>query len=468
MEQNLLYRSRAKTVKIKQTIQDILPLHGALCLASLLLFACVSWGVYQQIPDAAAHFDHDSFFYDTSARSASGDTTRVGATDQAPIQTVIYPLFVSLLYRMSNKSMAAIVAFQVFLAILTMLLTYRIACLFFDATTAVGALVLCAVNLGFITYPQLLLAEILLTFLLMLFFERWVTATRTCSTSAAVQAGIALGLSLIVKPIALVVPPVLLAIACFSRAGRRFGDLSHVLLMSIVGYGFVLLYMVRNYMLYASFALAPMMSLNIYQCYLSKVIGRLEQRSSYEIAQTTLAFRSDNAFDESGWVTARALFWQTVITHPATCAYVWGENVAKTLFGLFSTQFKQLFAGRNDPQHPHSFFWLQGSVASRMYQYVTGGAVHPWIRWVALVEAFWSFMRWLLVLFACLMLWRKRAWATLGLSTLFILILAGMTGMDGCCRYRMTFEPILIILTAYGIVCAYQKLQSLLGKRSAH
>lgn len=467
MEQNLLYRSRAKTVQIKQAIYDILSVHVVFCLASLLLFACMSWALYQQIPDTTAHFDHDSFFYDTSARSASGGTVSTGVADQAPIQTVIYPLFVSLLYRVSNKSMAVVVAFQVFLAILTMLLTYRIAYIFFGTVTATAALVLCALNLGFITYSQLLLAEILLTFLLMLFFERWVTATRTCSTSAAVQAGIGLGLSLIVKPIALVVPPVLFVIACFSHAARRSGDLSRVLLMSIMSYGFVLLYMVRNYMLYATFALAPMMSLNIYQCYLSKVIGKLEQRSSYEVAQTTLAFKADNAFDESGWVTARALFWQTVVTHPGTCVLVWAENVAKTLFGLFSTQFKQLFAGRNDPEHPHSFFWLQGSVPSRMYHYVTGGAAHPWIALVALAEALWSLIRWVLVLIACFMLWQKRALADFWLCTLFILILAGMTGMDGCCRYRMTFEPILSILTAYGIVCAYQKLQNLLGGNRA-
>ncbi|MBS1986455.1 glycosyltransferase family 39 protein [Candidatus Dependentiae bacterium] len=467
MEQNLLYRSCAKTVQIKQAIQDILSVHSVLCLASLLLFACVSWGVYQQIPDAIAHFDHDSFFYDTSARIASGGTVSAHA-EQAPIQTVIYPLFVSLLYRVSNNNVAAVVGFQLFLAMMTMLLTYRIACLFFGATTATGALLLCSLNLGFITYSQIVLAEILLTFLLMLFFERWVTATGRRSASVALQSGIALGLSLIVKPIALVVPPVLLVIACFSQTARRFGDLYRIALMSMMSYGFVLLYMVRNYMLYATFALAPMMSLNIYQCYLSKVIGRLEQRSSYEVAQTTLAFKADNAFDETGWVTARTLFWQTVITHPATCAYVWSENVAKTLFGLFSTQFKQLFAGRNDPQHPHSFFWLQGSLASRIYNYVIGGAVRPWIGWVALVEAFWSLIRWFCVLVACLMLWHKRSWVPFWLCTLFILTLAGMTGMDGCCRYRMTFEPILIILTAYGIVCAYQKVQSLLGKRSAH
>lgn len=416
--------------------------HALLCVAGLTLFSGISYALYQIIP-RENHFDHDSLLYDRDARTMHLDGQLEHNAGNVPIQTIVYPWLVGLLYRLTHNGLAVLIMVQWLLAVLSMGLTYRIAYLLFGHTVATCSLVLCCLNLGFITYTQLILAEIALTFLLLLFFERWQVCSKTQSYTSALKAGAALGCSLIVKPIALMVPFFLL-IKQRSMAA---------LLVCLASYGLVGMYMTRNYFVYNSFSLAPMMSLNVYQCFLSKVIGRLEQRSSYEVAQTTLAFKAEHAFDEAGWGDARALFYTTLINHPRTCVLVWAENVCKTLLGLFSTQFKQLFAGRNDPENPHSFFLLSGSFGSRIYDYIVGGCspAHPWVLWIALGETVWSVVRWVLVIVAGVVLVRRRDYATIFWCALFILVLASMTGMDGCCRYRMTFEPILIILTAYGI-----------------
>jgi hypothetical protein len=290
--------------------------------------------------------------------------------------------------------------------------------------------------------------------LLLLFFERLLVSLATQSYLHIAQAGIALGFSLLVKPIALLLPLFLFVIALFYRGNRR-----RALLLCLVSYGLVGLYMTRNYVVYNAFSLAPMMSLNMYQCFLSKVIGRLEQRSSYEVAQTTLAFKGNDIFDETGWQDARALFCTTLIKHPGMCLVIWAENVGKTLFGLFGTQFKQLLAGRNDPERPHSFFLLSGSLATRLYIYVTGGCppTHPWVKWLCVAEVVWSVVRWFLVLVAGVVLLSRRQYWLCMMCVLVIGVFAVMTGMDGCCRYRMTFEPILIILTTYGMGYIYEQ-----------
>lgn len=451
MELKLLNGSLARISCFKQLFTSALSVQIVVCAASLLMFAGISYTVYQQMPDDA-HFDHDSFFYDSSARAMSGDEV---TREHAPIQTIVYPVIVGLIYRATHNNLAAVILFQLLLALLTMLLTYRIAYLLCGRTTALCSLVLCCLNLGFVTYTQLLLAEILLTFLLVLFFERWLVCVQTRSYKHALQAGAALGCSLLVKPIALMVPLFLLFFAWWHKdRTKQFGL---VLVLCAMSYGLVGCYMVRNYVVHNAFSLAPMMSLNVYQCYLSKVIGRLEHRSSYEVAQTTLAFKASDPFDTSGWVEARALFYQTVINHPYTCASIWVENVGKTLFGLFSTQFKQLFAGRNNPELPHSFFWLQGSLYERLYAYISAGSSNRFIQALSFFEAFWSVVRWFLVLVACWLFYRRQAYGALALCCMFIGVLACMTGMDGCCRYRMTFEPILVILTAYGLCYGYKK-----------
>lgn len=468
MELKLLNGSLARVTHLKQLLWHVLSVHVVMCAASLLMFSALSYVVYSHM-SYDAHLDHDSFFYDSSARAMSGAGSTDNSSDlrnitvftessqseHAPIQTIVYPCVVGLIYRLTNNKMAVVVIFQLLLALLSMLLTYRIAYLLCDKKTALCSLVLCCLNIGFITYTQLLLAEILLTFLLLLFFERWVVCVQTRSYAHAVQAGATLGCSLLVKPIALMVPIFLLFFALWHK--DRLKQFGLVLVLCAMSYGLVGCYMVRNYVVHNVFSLAPMMSLNVYQCYLSKVIGRLENRSSYEVAQTTLAFKADDPFDETGWVQARALFYQTVIKHPYTCASIWVENVAKTLFGLFATQFKQLFAGRNNPEHPHSFFWLQGSLYERLYAYISAGSSSRFIQAICFFEAFWSVFRWFLVLGACWLFYKRQAYGLLALCCMFIGVLACMTGMDGCCRYRMTFEPILVILTAYSLCYGYQR-----------
>lgn len=512
MELKLLHSSLTRITHLKQLRTNALSTHVLVCTASLFMFIAISYTVYQQM-SYDAHLDHDSFFYDNSARTMSGyelsevtdnvsdsqstdnssrtnmnildsrlrgndarnsnvlsgkiadnwddsasltaNSLDVPKNTHAPIQTIVYPCIVGLIYRFTHNNSAAVVIFQLLLALLSMLLTYSIAYLLCGRATAVCSLVLCCLNLGFITYTQLLLAEILLTFLLLLFFERWLVCLETRSYVHALQAGVALGFSLLVKPIALLVPIFLLLFAWWHK--DRIKQFGLVLVLSALSYCLVGCYMVRNYVVHNAFALAPMMSLNVYQCYLSKVIGRLERRSSYEVAQTTLAFKADDPFDERGWHQARVLFYQTCINHPYTCASIWVENVSKTLFGLFATQFKQLFAGRNNPEHPHSFFWLTGSLYERFYAYISVGSSNRFIQAICFFEAFWSLGRWILVLGACWLFYRRQAYEALTLCCMFILVLAGMTGMDGCCRYRMTFEPILVILTAYSLCYGYQK-----------
>ena len=177
-----------------------------------------------------------------------------------------------------------------------------------------------------------------------------------------------------------------------------------------------------------------------------------------EVVDTQLKFTAVNSFDPAGWEQARTLFYRYVQEHPITFVYIWLENVVKTLCGLFTTQLKLLI----EP-HMHggdcSFFAQRNGILDAMIAYIQGGITHWWLLCIAYVEAIWSFIRVALVMLGLWFLWTEKKYGLVGIFVVCIMLLSLITGMDGCCRYRITFEPILIMITAYAIVrlCSLDK-----------
>jgi len=431
-------------------------------LSGACLFVVLSVLMYHAIPTPAAHFDRDSAIYERIARNVydHGELADPADAHTAPVQTVIYPLFLGLVYKLGGAHIHTIVVVHVLLSLISMWLVYRIAAMLFRKEIAAITVILYACNIGLLTYAQFVLAETLLTCVLMLFLERFVTYLTAHNLRALVHAGIALGCSIIIKPMALFYPFVLLPWIWWIDARR----VKAMLVFLVASYAPVGIYMTRTYVKYNAFALAPMMSLNMYQCFLSKVIGRLEGRAAHDIAQTTLACTAHDALDEHGWDTARTLFYANVYEHPGTFVYVWLLNVSKTVFGLFSTQLKMLFAPCGTT---HSFFASQGTMTMRMYQYVVGGTPYKALQCIAMLEAIWSLLRWLLVFVACGIFMRQRQYVLLMFFVMYCAQLAFVTGMDGCCRYRATFEPVLLMLAAVGVYALVRSPCNVLRKIEA-
>lgn len=408
-------------------------------------------------PNKENHCDNDSLGYDRISFNFYQNNILDDplAPGNAPIQPVGYPWFLGILYHLFGYNHQAIIFTQLIIHLLTLLLIMRCARLIFGPLIGALSGILYAANIGAITYVQCILAETLLVFMIMLFVERFIIFWQTNKLLPLAQGAFILGLSTLVKPMALVYAPVIALILLIGKRGAAISRLRAIGVILACFYLPIITYMSRNYYEYGTFTFAPMTSLNLYQCYLSKVIAHDQGGTASTIAETTLAFTGANSYDENGWNAQRSLFYHYMFHKPLLCFSVWLENVAKTLVGLFSTQLKMIFnpALRGGS---HSFFASNGSVINRITTYITGGTSSRPLQAVALMETIWSILRWLLILLAIITLTRQHCYFILFFFGSFIFMCAFATGIDGCCRYRLTFEPLLVIVTALGLLILYE------------
>lgn len=431
---------------------------GFLFVFAALLFLSLSGLLYYAAPHVQSHFDRDSAGYDRIARNfaATGHLADPGVRGGIPIQPIGYPLLLGVLYKVFGPDVRPVIFLQVLLTLVCIGLIFLIAGRLFGSQVAYIALFLSATNLGFLIYAQLLLAEtVMLTFLL-LFFERLTAFMREQKIMQLLQAGLVLGFSILIKPMALLFIFLLLPFIwfCPCRTAAVWRKLKCVSMLLISFYVPLVGYMAYNYHQYGYFRYAPMTSLNIYQCYLSKVIAAVDHVPVEPVRTQTLAFTGAHGFDEAGWDTGRQLFAVYAHKQPLMFAKVWAINVLKTIFGLYVTQLK-LFLNPVLVGGSHSFFKISGTLCDRCVTYIVGGSPNSFVARVAIFEFFWNLVRWLLVLCALVLLVRRRSWCLLYLFGAYTFQCAFVTGIDGCCRYRMTFEPILIMLAAIGIYALY-------------
>lgn len=431
---------------------------------SIPFFLCMmlSVALYMQVPDDIAHFDVDSFGYHELAVRFCNTNTFINAADplRAPVQPIGYPFFMGLLYKFFGIHVWVVIAAQVLLMICNIALLMLITKILFDGATAILCGFFAACNLSFLVYPQFILAETLLLFFLLFFMYCFVRSVQQLKYSImwSLYAGLVLGISIIVKPTAFcllfILVPVLIWI---HRADKKC---MHINVYNFIS-GFsipIALYVVYNYYHYGYFAFAPMMPLNMYQCLLAKVMHRVTGDPVQTIIDTQLRFAADNSFDPAGWDAARQLFYKYLYEYPWIFVSVWMHNVAKTMFGLFSTQLKVLIEP-GVQGGDCSYFMMTGNILERMHAYITYGITHRWLLCVAYVEVIWSGVRSLLFFVGCGLLWYQKKYGLVSIFVVCIMLLCMATGMDGCCRYRMVCEPLLVMIVAYACMHFYRTVK---------
>jgi len=425
-----------------------------------ILFLACSLLLYHAVPNASSHLDIDSVGYDIIATHFADTHNLSDPRDMAsaPIQPVGYPLFLGLIYASAGHDYAYVVFAQLLVLLMAGWILCAIAQQLFNRAVALLSVALCLVTLGFFIYPQFLLAEVLCLFFILGFFERFLSFMRTGLTNQLWQAGLPLGISVLVKPMALLYIFCLLPVLIFYKH-KKYKWVHACLILTISFYAPIISYMSYNYYRYNRFALAPMTELNMYQCFLSKVIAHVDGVPVQQVLDNQLAFKGAHTFDSAGWDGAKKLFFKYVRQHPLACVRVWLTNVTKTLVGLYSTQLKVLL----EPSikgGDHSFFKISGTYYERAMGYIMQGTTSAVVKTLSFFEVVWSIIRWMLVFIAFFVLLSRKYYMICWLFGSFIAQSAFVTGMDGCCRYRIMFEPLLIILAAVGIVVILAWIES--------
>jgi len=331
----------------------------------------------------------------------------------------------------------------------------------FDENIANITLFLGAINIGFLTYAQFLLTETLFIFLALFSLERFITYLQRRKIKDLIFSGVVAGLSIIIKPLLLGYVPFFVLVFPFFITGSIGQKVRSALLFFLCCYMPVAGYMARNKVVYDHFALAPMTPLNFYHVLLARVIAYDEGVSFEEAKKQLPPFTGTTRFDYVGWDDAKKMFFSYLKNHPTTFIAVIVRNMIKTMFGLFSTQMKVLFGSLQGGQSP--FFAQAGSLIQRVHMYLAIGTDGAWfLFFVALCEALWTVIRLLFLFVGFASLFARSRYILLLFFTSFIGYVVVVSAFDGCARYRMPIEPLLLMVTAFGMyqLCAWLKSYS--------
>lgn len=428
-----------------------------LFIGGALIFFILSGLLYYFAP-VAGHYEVDSSAYDRIARIFldTGTIQDVGGTP--PIHTQGYHFVVGMVYWLFGIKLWPIILLQVALAFLSILLVTRAAFVWCGEAIARVVYLFAVIDGAFLVYPQFMLAETVLLFLLSLFFERIAFFYTTKNNSSLMQAGLILGLSLIVKPTALFLP------VCLAFC---FGALSFFVPLSITWVQFllfcaavyvpVLLYVIRNGLVFGSYTFSFLMDFNLYCWFPALVLAKL-QAISFEESLNYVQSIADTSYSQlqaGYWKPLQAFAFNLFVHNPLSVLSMWMQNIAKTFFGLFSVQLQLLF----DPcvrGNILPFFATEGSIIAKSMTYAGWAFRSPLVGSCMLFEFLINGLRWIFVLCGFYSLWSKKEYELLTFFFCIVGCFSVVTGFYGAGRYRITFEPILILLASCGIISLYK------------
>jgi len=420
-------------------------------------FLAFSFLLYTYAP-RDGHYEVDSFAYERVAQ----EFVKTGAVQEpdgtSPVHTQGYHFFLGMVYLAFGSDLWKVILIQVLLSLLAIFLTAQTAFLLCGVACARIVFVLAVISGAFFVYPQFILAEALLLFLVALFFERCAKFYCTKKRSHLMQAGFILGLSVIVKPTALFFP---LGLAvCFFTLSRfvTFSvGWSEYVYFCAAFYAPIFLYMVRNGLVFGQYKVSFLAEGGLYHWFHAVILAQLQNAPFLKVL-SELGARGDmnySTFQQEYWAPLKTLFWNTCFAHPFVVLKMYFQNVSKTFFGLYSVQLQLLFdsgvRGNITPFHE-----LQGGLFAQLYNYFTWAFRNPFVGSLMVFEAVINGFKWLLGAWAVKDWYQKGSYELLVFFLCVIGCFSAVTGFYGAGRYRILFEPLLLILAAQGILSLYK------------
>jgi hypothetical protein len=126
-------------------------------------------------------------------------------------------------------------------------------------------------------------------------------------------------------------------------------------------------------------------------------------------------------------------------------------NVMKTFLGLYTNHLKVLLYDKIKGGMC-SFFTLSGNYFQRAWKYITFGTDSWFIIGLGIIEVIWQILRYCWIIIAFIYFILRKKWSLFFLFGSWIAYFAGITGFDGCSRFRFMLEGQLLIIGAVGFV----------------
>lgn len=433
-----------------------------------IIFVAFSYGLYSySFQDG--HYDVDSSAYDRVARNFVKTGNVCEPDGFLPVHTRGYHFFLGIIYRDYGEDLWLVIALQVLLALFSIFSTAQTAFLLCGRTCARIVFALALVDGAFFVYPQFMLADTLLLFLVTVFFEQCALFYYTKKRINLVLAGFFLGLSVLVKPTALFFPWCLafcfFVLSRVIRLSVTWGDYAYFCGAFYIP---IMWYIIRNGMVFGCYKLSFLVEGGLYHWFHAVIQAQLQKRPVLEIVSElrTLGDIRYSTFQQEYWIPLKKLFFETCLDHPFIVLKMYLQNISKTFFGLYSVQLQLLFdSGMRGNIIP--FHELQGSLFAQVYSYFAWAFRNPFVGSLMLFEAVMNGLKWF---FGA---WAIKDWYQKGLYELLIFFFcvigcfSAVTGFYGAGRYRILFEPLLLILAAQGILSLYKMYKCHFQRRNS-
>lgn len=405
--------------------------------------------------DPFQDIDSNAYLYNAEKFYKHNVFTLKETDKNAPYFALGYPAFIGLIYKYFKPETNTVIWIQIFLTLFTCFFIFNITSLIFGSNIGIVAFILSSINIGFITFSNFLLTESLLTFLFSLFIYLFVLFLNKNKLKYILFSGLILGISIWVKPAAIYfILPMMLLIAYLSNGIR----IKAIALFALSFYVPVLSYMYYNKVNFGHFSVATLGNENIYFYLFPKVLA-LKNNTSIEFESKKLhEMVKGSKLNPKNWQDIKKFLITSFKKDPVIFAQVWFKNVLKTFLGLYSTNLKVL-VNHDLKGGDISFFKTRGNLLDRVWQYICLGTNYFIIKYIALYESLWTLLRYILVLLGLMFLLIKRDFKYFFFLFFYIFYFSMITGHDGCARFRMMFEPALIVLAAQGLFVIYYRLR---------
>lgn len=221
-------------------------------------------------------------------------------------------------------------------------------------------------------------------------------------------------------------------------------------------------YMFYNQYMFQEFVITTLHSGNLFEYFLPRrIIPRLEPSIAQEVT-TYIESSSDLSQREH---RAKETFIRLAREYPLIFCSALTESILKVFFGLYSTQLKVMY--NSDLKGGScSYFLVPGTtVFERLSQYIQYGTTSSLLQSIAWAEIIWLLVCYFLICCAFLLLWSSRNYFLFLFCASYIGYFNFVAAFDGCGRYRMMLEPVLIPLVAYALHEFYMLWQKYRSKK---
>ncbi|MCU0596928.1 MAG: glycosyltransferase family 39 protein [Desulfobacterota bacterium] len=385
---------------------------------------------------------------------------------QAPSadRTPGYPAFLAAIFWSAGASLLTVIFIQILIDSVSCGLVFTLGERLWQGSGFLSG-ILAAVNLGMITYSHFILNDSLFLFFFLLFLLGFLKCIRQPSWTLSALLGVVLGAATMIRPVTMYLPlivmPFLLAASMIQQRRRFLPAAGKALVVGIV-FAFCLApWMARNYAHYGRWSLSSQSGEHLLQYIVpftwqySKGIPFIEgmkQTSDAfkeKAAQANLDLKKASPFEVSDFQVSVAL--DCLKEEPkAALAKAWFFGMVKNLFAPSIIDFSYLLK----IERPHFFYTEGATTMERAWNFLRG--MKGWFGWAVIGSMVLLGASRVVQVWGLIHLFRRKPW-----ESLFLVVIIGyflmVSGPVGYAKYRLPFEPILIVFLAVGLKDLYER-----------